>query len=62
MNLQNSEDLEFFHAAHDVTTIISKRFLFPWIQPDLLFRISRYYNTFCKAVNVLNSTVNKVIC
>lgn len=60
MGLQESGNLELFHATDDITSIVSKRFLFPWIQPDILFRMSKYYNTFCKAVNIMNNNVNEV--
>lgn len=60
MGLQETGELEFFHATDDITSIISKRFLLPWIQPDILFRMSRYYNTFCSAVNIMNKKVNEV--
>lgn len=60
MNTQSEENLDFLKAAHRFMEITGKRFFQPWIQPKMLFRMSKYYTEFHKSKKILATLVEKV--
>lgn len=58
---QTQENPEFLHTAHRILDITSRRFFQPWIQPKILFWLSKYHNIFHKSVNALNTLLRDVI-
>lgn len=58
---QTQENPEFLHTAHRILDITSRRFFQPWIQPRVLFWLSKYHNVFHKSVNALNALLKDVI-
>lgn len=60
MNTQTEKNLDFLKAAHQLMEITGKRFFQPWIQPKVLFRMSKYYTKFNKSVNKLATLVDEV--
>lgn len=61
MEIQRSKDPALLHAAHNLLSVIGKRFFQPWIQPELLFRISKHFKVFYDSREVIDNTVKKVI-
>lgn len=62
MNTQTEENLDFLKSAHLFMEITGKRFFQPWIQPKMLFRMSKYYTEFHKSKKILETLVGKVCC
>lgn len=57
---QNEGDSEFLHKAHDILDITARRFFQPWIQPKLLFQLSKHAKPFYSGVDYLNKLLVNV--
>lgn len=60
MNTQTEKNLDFLRAVRNVMEITGKRFFQPWIQPKMLFRMSKYYTEFIKDGSIIKSLVSEV--
>lgn len=60
MNTQTEKNSDFLRAVRNVMEITGKRFFQPWIQPKMLFRMSKYYTEFIKDGSIIKSLVNEV--
>lgn len=60
MNTQTENNLDFLNAVHNLMEITGKRFFQPWIQPKMLFRLSKYYATFARCNKLLATIVDEV--
>lgn len=60
MKSQSEEHPYFLQNAEKILGITAQRFFQPWIQPGVLFRLSKYAKPYYQAVDVLNSVLKKV--
>lgn len=60
MKSQSEENPDFLHNAEQILGITAQRFFQPWIQPAMLFRLSKYSKPYYHSVNVLNKLLEKV--
>lgn len=60
MKSQSEEHPYFLHNAEKILGITAQRFFQPWIQPAMLFRLSKYAKPYYDAVNVLNNLLKNV--
>lgn len=61
MKSQSEENPDFLHNAEQILGITAQRFFQPWIQPAMLFRLSKYAKPYYHAVDVLNKLLQEVI-
>ncbi|XP_031617885.1 probable cytochrome P450 313a4 [Contarinia nasturtii] len=57
---QSEENPAFLHNAHTILGITAQRFFQPWIQPAMLFRLSKYSKPFYHSVDILNKLLEKL--
>lgn len=57
---QAEEDSEFLHKTHVILDVTARRFFQPWIQPALLFRLSKHSKPFYRSVKYLNKFLSDV--
>lgn len=60
MQTQTEKNLDFLHAAHIILVTTGLRFFQPWIQPKMLFRLSKHYKGFSDSVAKLVKVVDEV--
>lgn len=58
---QAQENHQFLQNAHNILGITAQRFFQPWIQPAILFRLSKYAKPYYDSVHVLNTLLADVI-
>lgn len=60
MEVQKDKNSEMLKSAHFVLKTCGKRFFLPWLQPEILFYLSKFYVPHHKAIDYLERTVSKV--
>lgn len=58
---QSQDNNKFLKCAHDILGITAQRFFQPWIQPAMMFRLSKYAKPYYEGVHLLNTLLADVI-
>jgi cytochrome P450 family 4 len=61
IHAQSNSESEYVKAVYQMGAIILKRQVKMWIQPDIFFRFSKYYNNHQKCIKILHEVSYKVI-
>ncbi|XP_065220964.1 cytochrome P450 4C1-like isoform X2 [Planococcus citri] len=61
LDSQTSSNLEYVHAIEELMSIMQRRFITPWLKPNILFNCTSYAVRQQKCLDILNEFSRKII-